>query len=304
MVEAAIMTEAKRIDGKQFAETLVAKVANEAAKIGATTGTAPGLAVVLVGDDPASAVYVRNKIATTTAAGMRSIEHRLAADTSQSALMALIDRLNHDALVDGILVQMPLPPQLDELAVINAINPDKDVDGFHVVNVGRLATGQPALVPCTPYGCILLLKDQLGDLAGRHAVVIGRSNIVGKPMAQLLLAAHCTVTIAHSRSDDLPALCRQADILLAAVGRPEMITADYIKPGAVVIDVGINRVAAPDRGADKFRLTGDVDYAAARRVAGAITPVPGGVGPMTIACLLRNTVVAASRRHGVIIDDI
>ena len=217
--------------------------------------------------------------------------------------MALIDQLNHDALVDGILVQMPLPPQLDELAVINAINPDKDVDGFHVVNVGRLATGQPALVPCTPYGCILLLEGQLGDLAGLHAVVVGRSNIVGKPMAQLLLA-HCTVTIVHSRSDNLQALCRQADILVAAVGRPEMITAEYIKPGAVVIDVGINRIAAPDRGAGKFRLTGDVDYAAARRVAGAITPVPGGVGPMTIACLLRNTVVAASRRHGVIIDDI
>ena len=298
------MTKATLIDGKAFSNGLVERVAVAASDLASRIRRPPALAVVLVGDNAASAVYVRNKIATTTAAGMRSIEHRLAADTSQSALMALIDQLNHDSLVDGILVQMPLPPQLDELAVINAINPDKDVDGFHVVNVGQLATGQPALVPCTPYGCILLLKDQLGDLAGRHAVVVGRSNIVGKPMAQLLLAAHCTVTIAHSRSDDLPALCRQADILVAAVGRPEMITADYIKTGAVVIDVGINRVAAPDRGAGKFRLTGDVDYASAQRVAGAITPVPGGVGPMTIACLLRNTVVAASRRHGVIIDDI
>ena len=293
------MTGSKIIDGKGFAATLVETVTAEAKMIAAKIGRAPSLAVVLVGEDPASAVYVRNKIATTTTAGMRSIEHRLDASTRQDDLIALITMLNDDDAIDGILVQLPLPEQIDEGAVINAIRPDKDVDGFHVVNAGLLATGQGSLVPCTPYGCLLLLQNQLGDLSGNHAVVVGRSNIVGKPMAQLLLASNCTVTIAHSRSRDLATICRQADILVAAVGRPNMITADYIKPGATVIDVGINRVKTTDDGTGKSRLIGDVDFAGASVVAGAITPVPGGVGPMTIACLLRNTLVAASRRHGV-----
>ena len=293
------MTGSKIIDGKGFAATLVEAVTAEAKMIAAKIGRAPSLAVVLVGEDPASAVYVRNKIATTTTAGMRSIEHRLDASTRQDDLIALITMLNDDDAIDGILVQLPLPEQIDEGAVINAIRPDKDVDGFHVVNAGLLATGQEALVPCTPYGCLRLLQNQLGDLSGNHAVVVGRSNIVGKPMAQLLLASNCTVTIAHSRTRDLATICRQADILVAAVGRPNMITADYIKPGATVIDVGINRVKTTDDGTGKSRLTGDVDFAGASVVAGAITPVPGGVGPMTIACLLRNTLVAASRRHGV-----
>ena len=290
------MTKAKVIDGKAFSENLVARVAVEAKSLAAKIGRPPALAVVLVGEDPASAVYVRNKIERTTAAGMRSIEHRLDATTSQPELLALIDTLNEDDAVDGILVQLPLPKQIDEAAVINAVTPDKDVDGFHVVNAGRLATGQNALVPCTPFGCLLLLRDQLGSLSGLNAVVIGRSNIVGKPMAQLLLQDSCTVTIAHSRTKDLQAVCATADILVAAVGRPEMITGDFVKPGATVIDVGINRVPAPERGEGKFRLTGDVDYDSAAAVAGAITPVPGGVGPMTIACLLRNTLVAAARR--------
>ena len=293
------MTGSKIIDGKGFAATLVETVTAEAKMIASKIGRAPSLAVVLVGEDPASAVYVRNKIATTTTAGMRSIEHRLDASTRQDDLIALITMLNDDDAIDGILVQLPLPEQIDEGAVINAIRPDKDVDGFHVVNAGLLATGQESLVPCTPYGCLLLLQNQLGDLSGNHAVVVGRSNIVGKPMAQLLLASNCTVTIAHSRSRDLATICRQADILVAAVGRPNMITADYIKPGATVIDVGINRVKTTDDGTGKSRLIGDVDFAGASVVAGAITPVPGGVGPMTIACLLRNTLVAASRRHGV-----
>jgi methylenetetrahydrofolate dehydrogenase (NADP+)/methenyltetrahydrofolate cyclohydrolase len=293
------MTGSKIIDGKGFAATLVETVTAEAKMIVAKIGRSPSLAVVLVGEDPASAVYVRNKIATTTTAGMRSIEHRLDASTRQDDLIALITMLNDDDAIDGILVQLPLPDQIDEGAVINAIRPDKDVDGFHVVNAGLLATGQEALVPCTPYGCLRLLQNQLGDLSGNHAVVVGRSNIVGKPMAQLLLASNCTVTIAHSRSRDLATICRQADILVAAVGRPNMITADYIKPGATVIDVGINRVKTTDDGTGKSRLIGDVDFAGASVVAGAITPVPGGVGPMTIACLLRNTLVAASRRHGV-----
>ena len=293
------MTGSKIIDGKGFAATLVETVTAEAKIIAAKIGRVPSLAVVLVGEDPASAVYVRNKIATTTTAGMRSIEHRLDASTRQDDLIALITMLNDDDAIDGILVQLPLPEQIDEGAVINAIRPDKDVDGFHVVNAGLLATGQEALVPCTPYGCLRLLQNQLGDLSGNHAVVVGRSNIVGKPMAQLLLASNCTVTIAHSRSRDLATICRQADILVAAVGRPNMITADYIKPGATVIDVGINRVKTTDDGTGKSRLIGDVDFAGASVVAGAITPVPGGVGPMTIACLLRNTLVAASRRHGV-----
>ncbi len=290
------MTKAKVIDGKAFSENLVARVAVEAKSLAAKIGRPPALAVVLVGEDPASAVYVRNKIERTTAAGMRSIEHRLDATTSQAELLALIDTLNEDDAVDGILVQLPLPKQIDEAAVINAVTPDKDVDGFHVVNAGRLATGQDALVPCTPFGCLLLLRDQLGSLSGLNAVVVGRSNIVGKPMAQLLLQDSCTVTIAHSRTKDLQAVCATADILVAAVGRPEMITGDFVKPGATVIDVGINRVPAPERGEGKFRLTGDVDYDSAAAVAGAITPVPGGVGPMTIACLLRNTLVAAARR--------
>ena len=290
------MTNAKVIDGKAFSENLVARVAVEAKTLAAKIGRPPALAVVLVGEDPASAVYVRNKIERTTAAGMRSIEHRLDATTSQTELLALIDTLNEDDAVDGILVQLPLPKQIDEAAVINAVTPDKDVDGFHVVNAGRLATGQDALVPCTPFGCFLLLRDQLGSLSGLNAVVVGRSNIVGKPMAQLLLQDSCTVTIAHSRTKDLQAVCATADILVAAVGRPKMITGDFVKPGATVLDVGINRVPAPERGEGKFRLTGDVDYDSAVAVAGAITPVPGGVGPMTIACLLRNTLVAAARR--------
>ena len=298
------MAQADVIDGKAFSEKLVQMVAVEAKTIEDAIGRAPALAVVLVGEDPASAVYVRNKIERTTTAGMRSIEHRLPTTTDQATLLALIAEMNADDAVDGILVQLPLPDQIDEDAVINAIAPEKDVDGFHVVNAGLLATGQQSLVPCTPYGCLLLLRDQLGSLSGLNAVVVGRSNIVGKPMAQLLLRESCTVTIAHSRTKDLPAVCANADILVAAVGRPEMITGDYVKPGATVIDVGINRVPAPERGEGKFRLTGDVDYASAAEKAGAITPVPGGVGPMTIACLLRNTVVAAARRFNVSIGDI
>jgi methylenetetrahydrofolate dehydrogenase (NADP+)/methenyltetrahydrofolate cyclohydrolase len=298
------MAQADVIDGKAFSEKLVQMVAVEAKTIEDAIGRAPALAVVLVGEDPASAVYVRNKIERTKTAGMRSIEHRLPTTTDQATLLALIAEMNADDAVDGILVQLPLPDQIDEDAVINAIAPEKDVDGFHVVNAGLLATGQQSLVPCTPYGCLLLLRDQLGSLSGLNAVVVGRSNIVGKPMAQLLLRESCTVTIAHSRTKDLPAVCANADILVAAVGRPEMITGDYVKPGATVIDVGINRVPAPERGEGKFRLTGDVDYASAAEKAGAITPVPGGVGPMTIACLLRNTAVAAARRFNVSIGDI
>ena len=298
------MTAARLIDGKAFSDKLVAKVGEHATTLAATIGRPPALAVVLVGDNAASAVYVRNKIERTTAAGMRSIEHRLDADTGEVELLDLIDKLNNDDGVDGILVQLPLPDQIDEAAVINAITPDKDVDGFHVVTAGNLATGQPALVPCTPFGCLLLLQDELGDLSGLNAVVVGRSNIVGKPMAQLLLQQNCTVTIAHSRTRDLAAVCAAADILVAAVGRPEMITGDFVKPGATVIDVGINRVPAPERGEGKFRLTGDVDFDSAAAVAGAITPVPGGVGPMTIACLLRNALVAAARRFDAELGDI
>lgn len=286
------------IDGKAFAAKVAQSIGTAVASVMASGAAQPALAVVLVGHDPASEVYVRNKIKTTEASGMRSIEHRLPDTTSQAELLSLIDQLNTDNAVDGILVQLPLPDQIDADAVINAISADKDVDGFHVVNVGRLWAGLPALVPCTPFGSLLLLKDTLGDLSGKHAVIVGRSNIVGKPMAQLLLAENCTITVAHSRSKDLPAICREADILVAAVGRPEMIRGDWIKPGAVVIDVGINRVPAPERGEGKSRITGDVNFAEASQVASAITPVPGGVGPMTIACLLRNTLVAASRRHG------
>ena len=279
-----MMTKATLIDGKAFSNGLVERVAVAASDLASRIGRPPALAVVLVGDNAASAVYVRNKIERTTAAGMRSIEHRLASDTSQAELLAIIENLNSDEGVDGILVQLPLPDQIDEAAVINAISPDKDVDGFHVVNAGRLATGQDALVPCTPYGCLLLLQDHLGDLSGLNAVVVGRSNIVGKPMAQLLLQQSCTVTIAHSRTRDLETVCAGADILVAAVGRPEMITADFVKPGATVVDVGINRVPAPERGDGKYRLTGDVHFDSVVEVAGAVTPVPGGVGPMTIAC--------------------
>jgi methylenetetrahydrofolate dehydrogenase (NADP+)/methenyltetrahydrofolate cyclohydrolase len=288
---------ARLIDGKAFAAGLRARVGGGVAAFADTVGRVPGLAVVLVGDDPASHVYVRNKGRATAEAGMAGFEHRLPADADAADLLALIAALNADAAVDGILVQLPLPGHIDERAVLAAIDPAKDVDGFHVVNAGRLATGQDALVPCTPLGCLMLLRDVLGaDLSGAEAVVVGRSNIVGKPMAQLLLGANCTVTIAHSRTRDLPAVTRRADILIAAVGRPEMVRGDWIRPGATVIDVGINRVPGAEPG--KTRLVGDVAFAEALAVAGAITPVPGGVGPMTIACLLRNTLVAAHRRAG------
>jgi len=291
------MSGAEIIDGKAFAEGLRARVAEQAAAFEAATGRKAGLAVVLVGEDPASQVYVRSKGKQTVAAGMASFEHRLPADAPEAELLAVVERLNADPAVDGILVQLPLPRHMDEAKVIAAISPDKDVDGFHVISAGRLATGLDGFVPCTPLGCLMLLKDRLGDLSGLEAVVIGRSNIVGKPMAQLLLRESCTVTIAHSRTRDLPGVVRRADIVVAAVGRPEMVKADWLKPGATVIDVGINRLAPEEEGG-KGRLVGDVDFAEASRVAGAITPVPGGVGPMTIAVLLRNTVVAAFRNAG------
>ena len=288
------------IDGKAFAEGLRERVGAIAASFEAKAGRKAGLAVVLVGEDPASQVYVRNKGKQTVACGMESFEHKLPADTSEADLLALVKRLNADPAVDGILVQLPLPPHLDEQKVIATISPGKDVDGFHVINAGRLAVGQPGFVPCTPLGCLMLLKDRLGDLSGLDAVVIGRSNIVGKPMAQLLLAESCTVTIAHSRTRNLADVVRRADIVVAAVGRPEMVKGDWIKAGATVIDVGINRVPAAE---GKTRLVGDVDYAGASTVAGAITPVPGGVGPMTIAVLLRNTIVAAHRNAGLDLAD-
>ena len=281
---------ATRMDGKAFAAGLREKVSEAVSTLTREYDLVPGLAVVLVGEDPASEVYVRNKGKQTLEVGMNSYEHKLPDTTGQSELLALIEQLNNDSKVHGILVQLPLPDQIDSQAVINAIDPNKDVDGFHLVNVGRLATGAPGLVPCTPLGCMMLLKDQLGDLSGKNAVVVGRSNIVGKPMGSLLLAQSCTVTIAHSRTQDLAGVCREADILVAAVGRPQMIPGDWIKPGAVVIDVGINRIEGEE---GKTRLVGDVDFDSASAVAGAITPVPGGVGPMTIACLLRNTVQAA-----------
>ena len=288
---------AEVIDGKAFAAQLRERVGVQAAKFEEQAGRKAGLAVVLVGEDPASQVYVRSKHKATVAANMESFEHRLPADTSDADLLALVERLNNDAAVDGILVQLPLPGHLDEQAVIAAISPDKDVDGFHVINAGRLAVCQTGFVPCTPLGCMMLLADRLGDLSGLEAVVIGRSNIVGKPMAQLLLDANATVTIAHSRTKDLPGVVRRADIVVAAVGRPEMVKGDWLKDGATIIDVGINRLP-PEPGSDKGRLVGDVDYAAAQNVASAITPVPGGVGPMTIAVLLRNTLVAAHRNEG------
>ncbi|SCY86576.1 bifunctional methylenetetrahydrofolate dehydrogenase/methenyltetrahydrofolate cyclohydrolase FolD [Paracoccus tibetensis] len=280
---------AEIIDGKASAARLRARIAEDVRAL-AARGITPGLAVVLVGEDPASEVYVRSKGRMTREVGMTSFEHRLPADTPEDALLALIAQLNADPAVNGILVQLPLPRHMDEAAVINAIAPEKDVDGFHVINAGRLATGQTAMVPCTPLGCLMLLRDRLGPLAGKRAVVIGRSNIVGKPMAQLLLRDSATVTIAHSRTADLPALCREAEILIAAVGRPFFVQGDWIRPGATVIDVGINRT--------EDGLVGDVDFVAARQRAGAITPVPGGVGPMTIACLLANTLTAAARTHG------
>jgi methylenetetrahydrofolate dehydrogenase (NADP+)/methenyltetrahydrofolate cyclohydrolase len=290
------MTDSNIIDGKQFAAGLRAHVAQQVSSLVAQHGLKPGLAVVLVGENPASQVYVRSKGKQTHEAGMNSFEHRLPATTGQAELLALVDTLNRDPAVNGILVQLPLPKQIDEQAIINAIDPDKDVDGFHVVNAGRLATGGDGLVPCTPLGCLLLLKDRLGSLEGKRAIVVGRSNIVGKPMAQLLIRESCTVTIAHSRTRDLPGECRRADIVVAAVGRPEMIRGDWIQPGAVVVDVGINRVEGKD---GKSRLVGDVAYDEAVRHAGGITPVPGGVGPMTIACLLQNTVTAACRQRGI-----
>jgi methylenetetrahydrofolate dehydrogenase (NADP+) / methenyltetrahydrofolate cyclohydrolase len=285
---------AEIIDGKATAARLRERVAEQVAALQAGHGVVPGLAVVLVGEDPASQVYVRNKGKATVAAGMRSEEHRLSPDATQDELMALVGRLNADPRIHGILVQLPLPRHMDAEQVINAIDPAKDVDGFHISNVGRLGTGQKSMVPCTPLGCLMLLRDRLGDLAGLEAVVLGRSNIVGKPMAQLLLGQSCTVTVAHSRTRDIAAVARRGDILVAAVGRPEMVRADWVKPGATVIDVGINRVE-DERGA---RLVGDVAFGDVAAVAGAITPVPGGVGPMTIACLLANTVTACCRSNG------
>ena len=286
---------ARIIDGKATALSLRQDVAKAVDTLKSGHGITPGLAVVLVGEDPASAVYVRNKHKQTLEAGMNSYEHRLDASTSQDDLLALVRKLNADPAVNGILVQLPLPDQIDSSAVIDTIDPAKDVDGFHVINAGRLATGLPALVPCTPVGCIILAKQVHADLSGLEAVVVGRSNIVGKPVAQLLLNKNCTVTIAHSRTKDLPGVCRRADILIAAVGRPEMVRGDWIKPGATVIDVGINRIPRED---GKTRLVGDAAYEEAAEVAGAITPVPGGVGPMTIACLLRSTVEATCRQNG------
>ena len=289
------MLVTKLINGKARADRLIADVAAATAKLKAEAGIAPGLCAVLVGEDPASQVYVRNKGKAATAAGIASFQETLPASISQAELLALIARLNADDRVDGILVQLPLPKHIDAQRVIAAIDPGKDVDGFHPQNVGQLWSGGSALVPCTPYGCLLLLRDALPKLSGAEAVVLGRSNIVGKPMAALLLAESCTVTVAHSKTRDLPAVLRRADILVAAVGQPELVRGDWIKPGAVVIDVGINRIAAAD---GKSKLVGDVAFAEAQGIAGAITPVPGGVGPMTIACLLRNTLAAACRRRG------
>ena len=285
---------AEIIDGKAFAAKIRAEVAQECAAFRAQTGVQPGLAVVLVGNDAASEVYVRNKGIQAKEAGFNSLEYRLPAETTQSELLAQVAALNADPQVHGILVQLPLPAHLDADAVLNAIAPDKDVDGFHPVNVGRLWTGNPVSIPCTPLGCALILKDRLGDLSGKRAIVIGRSNIVGKPMAALLLAANATVTIAHSRTADLAARCREADIVIAAVGKPELVRGDWLKAGATVLDVGINRIAE----GEKTRLVGDVHFASAVEVAGAITPVPGGIGPMTLACLLRNTLACAKALHG------
>ena len=287
---------AKVIDGKEFAASVRAQVAEQVSKLKDEHNIIPGLAVVLVGEDAASQVYVRNKHASTIEVGMNSYEHRLSADTTESDLLKLINDLNNDPKVNGILCQLPLPKHLDEELVINSITPEKDVDGFHISNVGMLSTGQKSMVPCTPLGCLMMLRDHHGSLSGLNAVVVGRSNIVGKPMANLLLRDSCTVTIAHSRTKNIEAVCRTADIVIAAVGRPEMITGDWIADGATVIDVGINRIPHPDK-EGKFKLVGDVDFASASAKAGAITPVPGGVGPMTIACLLANTLTACCRSN-------
>ena len=293
------MADATIIDGKAFAAKLRERITVEVAKLADVHKIKPGLAVVLVGEDPASQVYVRNKAKQTVECGMESFEHRPSPDISQEDLMNLVRSLNEDPAVNGILVQLPLPGDLDEEAILSEINPDKDVDGFHIINIGRLTSGMDGLVPCTPVGCMMMLKEQLGDLKGKRAIVVGRSNIVGKPMASLLLREHCTVTIAHSRTQDLAGECARADIVIGAVGRAQMIKGDWIKPGATVIDVGINRIDAPEKGEGKTRLVGDVDFGEAVKVAGAITPVPGGVGPMTIACLLRNTVVATCWQNGI-----
>ncbi|MBR9865265.1 MAG: bifunctional methylenetetrahydrofolate dehydrogenase/methenyltetrahydrofolate cyclohydrolase FolD [Rhodobacteraceae bacterium] len=287
----------KIIDGKEFAASVRAKVADHVARLKTDHNVTPGLAVVLVGEDPASEVYVRNKGKSTLEVGMNSYEHKMPADTSEEDLLALITRLNEDPDVHGILCQLPLPDHLDEELVINSIVPEKDVDGFHISNVGLLSTGQKSMVPCTPLGCLMMLRDHHGSLSGLNAVVVGRSNIVGKPMANLLLKDSCTVTIAHSRTKNIEALCRTADIVVAAVGRPEMVTGEWIKEGATVIDVGINRIPHPEK-EGKTKLVGDVEFASAVEKAGAITPVPGGVGPMTIACLLANTVTACCRANG------
>lgn len=284
------------IDGKAFSASLRGEIARKVGLLKENHSIAPGLAVVLVGEDPASQVYVRNKGKQTVEAGMNSYEHKLPAETPEDELLELIDQLNNDPNVHGILVQLPLSKHIDEALVINSVAVDKDVDGFHLSNVGKLATGAEGIVPCTPLGSMMMLKDHLGDLSGKKAIVVGRSNIVGKPMAALLLKESCTVTIAHSRTVDLPGECRQADILIAAVGRPEMVKGDWIKPGAMVIDVGINRIEKEDGGT---RLVGDVEFSSASEVAGAITPVPGGVGPMTIACLLHNTLQQACRLNGI-----
>ncbi len=286
------------IDGRAFAATVRAQVAEHVARLKADHGITPGLAVVLVGEDPASQVYVRSKGKQTAETGMNSFEHKLDAEASEADLLGLIDQLNNDPDVHGILVQLPLPKHMNSDLVINAINPAKDADGFHISNVGRLGTGQKTMVPCTPMGCLMLLRHRLGDLSGLAAVVVGRSNIVGKPMASMLLKENCTVTIAHSLTRDLAGVCRGADILVAAVGKPGLVKGDWIKPGATVIDVGINRVPAPENGEGKHRIVGDVEFASAVEVAGAITPVPGGVGPMTIAILLSNTLTACCRANG------
>ncbi|WP_300516185.1 bifunctional methylenetetrahydrofolate dehydrogenase/methenyltetrahydrofolate cyclohydrolase FolD [Aliiroseovarius sp.] len=286
------------IDGKAFAANVREKVAGHVARLKEENDITPGLAVVLVGEDPASQVYVRSKGKQTVEVGMNSFEHKLDADTAEEDLLALIDQLNNDPAVHGILVQLPLPGHLNEDLVINSIDPAKDVDGFHISNVGLLGTGQKSMVPCTPLGCLMMLRDHHGSLSGLNAVVVGRSNIVGKPMANLLLRDSCTVTIAHSRTKDIEEVCKQADILVAAVGRAEMITGDWVKPGATVIDVGINRIDAPEKGEGKTRLVGDCHFDSCAEVAGAITPVPGGVGPMTIACLLANTLTACCRANG------
>ena len=289
---------AQLIDGKAFAAQVRGQVAEHVARLKQDHGIVPGLAVVLVGEDPASQVYVRSKGKQTVEVGMASFEHKLDASVCEEELIAVINQLNADDTVHGILVQLPLPKHLNEELVIGCIDPAKDVDGFHISNVGLLGTGQKSMVPCTPLGCLMMLRDHFGSLSGCEAVVIGRSNIVGKPMAQLLLGDSCTVTIAHSRTKDLPQVVRRADIVVAAVGRPQMVPGDWIKPGAVVIDVGINRIAAPEKGEGKMKLVGDVDFASCAEVAGAITPVPGGVGPMTIACLLANTLTATCRANG------